>query len=82
MEGFFQFIKVEKILNMYWTDSNGWGMIIPLLIYFFVHCTLCNFFLKSPWTTIIVTNIWFVGGEWQTLYTMLFWLKLNMSFKM
>jgi hypothetical protein len=47
MEGFFQFIKVEKILNMYWTDSNGWGMIIPLFIYF-----LCivpyAIFLKIP----------------------------------
>jgi hypothetical protein len=38
IQGFFRFIKVEKILNMHWTTSNGWGMVgiylIPLLDFF------------------------------------------------
>jgi hypothetical protein len=53
---------------MHWIDSNGWGMAgiysIPLLIFFFVHCTLRTFFKNPHWTTIIVINIWFMGGEW------------------
>ncbi len=38
IQGFFQFIKVEKIFNMHWINSNGWGMVgiylVPLLDFF------------------------------------------------